>query len=136
MRLKLILAAKDSIRYFIFGEEESAAIITRCKMANKQWYDSLVGFLINVTQDKHYAAINIRGNDGVVETMEYVNLETDIPEFAIDENLLKSLNDISAQSEISLSIFEPVLQQMLIAPIRARRWEVYPEINKYHAFTH
>ena len=132
--MKLLLANHNGISVYFFNKLDTEMILTRCRAAGKQWTDMLQGFLINLSAG--YVAISIKGDDGVIESMEYVDIETNKPEFTISENFTRYLSAKEQNSEISLHEFEPILNNILSAPVRARRFEVYPEVSKQYAATH
>lgn len=136
MKLKLIYNNGSSISEYSFSHVDSSAIITKCKQSGKQWSDKLVGFFINNTPTNSYAAIAIKGDDHVIECMEYRDIETSNPEFIIDTSFLAHLSGTEPYSELSLAAFESTFFHILAAPSKARRWEVYPEINKRLATAH
>lgn len=128
--MKLLIATQGKITELYFNPEDHQAILARCQAAQKQWANQLVGFFINNSNNTRYAAISIKGNDGVIESMEYVDIDTNKPEFTISDEFLSNLSVKPEQAEISLREFEPILTEILTAPIKARRWEVYPAITE------
>lgn len=136
MKLKLIHVTPTSKQAYYFNEADSQLMLTRCKQAGKQWSHALLGFFINVNNDYQYAAITIKGQDGIIESMEYVDIDTNKPEFVISPDLLAFLQTQPANSEIPLSEFESLFEEIIVASVKARRWEVYPEVSRHYPLTH
>ena len=134
--MKLILINDTDINVYHFSSADSQIIKTRCKAAEKDWTNQMLGFFINTTADHTYAAVTIKGSDGIVESMEYRDIERNTPEFVINDDLLSYLFTKKAYTEVSLDAFEPLLAEILYAPKKARRWEVYAEISKAYPSVH
>lgn len=134
--MKLLIINPTNIAEYYFNQEDAQAIISRCGAAGKQWSQNLVGFFISTLNNEHYLAINVKDNDGTIESMEYVNIDTNKPEFVISSEWVSNLTKNGSSTEINLAEFEPILAEILIAPVRARRWEVYPQVNTIHQLVH
>ena len=133
--MKLLIISNETISTYYFNPQDAQNILKRCHDAGKQWSNALVGFFINMQNNTHFAAINVKDQNGVIESMEYVDIERNKPEFPISNDFLTLLSTKPPQTEISLAEFEPILSEILSAPIKARKWEVYPEINQHHQLT-
>jgi hypothetical protein len=134
--MKLLIINNNLVTHYYFNQQDAQTILSRCQAAGKQWSNNLVGFTLTSTNQTTFAAINIIGNDGVVESMEYVDIDTGKPEFTINNDLLIKLSKNESQTEISLTEFESILTEILTAPVKARRWEVYPEVNHRYQPVH
>ena len=130
--MKLIVLDNNGLTAHQFNQSDSNMIMQRCQIAGKQWYQNLLGFFINTV--KRTVAITVRDHEGTIETMEYIDMESGQPEFYVQDQFSDYLSKRDIGVKMSLSSFEPVLQTILTAPVKARRWEVYPELNRYYNY--
>lgn len=132
--MKLLVINDTGVHAYNFNKIDSDTIAARCKAAGKLWSSILQGFVINTR--KNYAAITIRANDGVIESMEYIDIDSNQPEFSISDSFLNFLARKDSHTDIPLDEFEPVLREIISAPTKARRWEVYKEISEHYPSMH
>lgn len=132
MKLKLILLNGSEPKIFYFNETESKAIMSCCESAGKQWSQYLLGFFINNNENRQYVAITVKDVDGTIESMEYIDIEKNQPEFDVSEDFLAYVSQVDNFAEISLVPFDPILQNIIHAPVKARNWHVYPTISQYY----
>ncbi len=134
--MKLIIVNQTEITPYFFNKTDSQLIKDRCQAVGKQWSEHLLGFFINLSDQDAYAAITVKAEDGVIECMEYIDIDRGKPEFTISQDLISKLRASTANNEVKLSDFEPILSEILGAPMKARKWEVYPEINQHYPQEH
>jgi hypothetical protein len=134
--MKLLLINKTSIKVYRFNPSDCQIIAQRCRDRDKKWSPGLIGFFINIANDMPYAAVTIKGSDGIIESMEYVDIERDKPEFIINNDFLAYLASQESDSEIPLKEFESTFNDILLSPMKARRWEVYPDVSKLYPLEH
>lgn len=134
--MKFITLTASGIRTFFITPEDSRQISARCQQAGKQWASGLLGFFVNMTTPAPYAAVTIQTGDGAIECMEYIDVDRQTPEFSPSDALLQFLNTQTDGSELPLREFESLFNEILLAPMKARRWEVYPVINQQYQATH
>lgn len=134
--MKLILISNVGIQPFCFNKNDSQKIVALCKGAEKQWSESLLGFFINTISLNPYVAITIKNSDGEIESMEYVDIDTQKPEIMIDNSFVSSLIKKDINAEVNFAEFEPILKEIVAAPLKARKWEIYHEITKQYPSTH
>ena len=134
--MKLILISNVGIQPYCFNKDDSQKIIALCKNADKQWSESLLGFFINTISLNPYVAITIKNAEGEIESMEYVDIDTQKPEIFIDNHFVSSLIKKDINAEIDFAEFEPILKEIVAAPLKARKWEIYHEITKQYPSMH
>ena len=134
--MKLLLITSTGIKAFRFNPSDSKRMTSLCSDAGKQWASHMVGFFIYASNDGTYVATTIKGQDGAIESMEYRDIESNKPEFNIHDDFLAHLASQEPHAEIALNEFEAIFNDILRAPGKVRRWEVYPEVSAHYPIEH
>lgn len=135
MKLHLLFVTPSSQKVFYFTDNDAQLIIQQCMHAGKKWAEQLVGFTINSATPDAYAAINVKSNDKLIDSMEYRHMESGKSEFELNQDWLTMLAAKDDNSFIAIEDFK-LLAEILIAPIQARKWQAYEVVNQRFVSTH